>query len=184
MRVLSVNIGQRRQVETPRGIVLTSIFKSPVQGRIPVRGHSLVGDTQSDLTVHGGPTKAIYAYPFEHYPYWAATLHREISYGNFGENLTTEGLLESDIHVGDQYRIGTALLQVTKPRQPCYKLALRFNLPTMVKLFWNSGFSGFYFSVVEEGDIAAGDTIELVERNAQGKTIAEVTRADREKAHS
>jgi MOSC domain-containing protein YiiM len=184
MRVVSVNIGQHRQVETPRGIVLTSIFKSPVEGRIPVRGHSLVGDTQSDLTVHGGPNKAVYGYPFEHYAYWTSQLKREITFGNFGENLTTEGLLESDIHVGDQYRIGTALLQVTKPRQPCYKLALRFELPTMVKLFWNSGFSGFYFSVVEEGDIAAGDPIELVKRNASGKTIAQVTQADREKAHS
>lgn len=181
MRVLSVNVGERREIETPHGIVLTSIFKTPVAGRIPVRGYSLVGDTQSDLTVHGGPKKAIYAYPFEHYAYWTSLLKRDLTFGNFGENLTTEGLLESEVRTGDQYRIGTAVLQVTKPRQPCYKLALRFALPTMVKLFWNSGLFGFYFAVVEEGEIAAGDAIELVEQNPAGQTIAEMVNAERER---
>ena len=181
MRVLSVNVGARREVETPRGIVLTSIFKAPVDGRIAVRGHSLVGDTQSDLTVHGGPNKAVYAYPFEHYAYWTSKLKRELTFGNFGENLTTEGMLESDVRVGDRYRVGSAILKVTKPRQPCYKLALRFNLPSMVKLFWNAGFSGFYFGVVEEGDIAAGDSIELLERDPAAPSIADVVRAERER---
>ena len=184
MRVLSVNVGQPRQVETPRGIVLTSIFKAPVQGRVPVRGYNLLGDRQSDLSVHGGPKKAIYGYPFEHYAYWTAKLKRELTFGNFGENLTTEGLLESAVRIGDHYRVGTAVLQVTQPRQPCAKLALRFELPTMVKLFWNSGFSGFYFGVVEEGDIAAGDAIELLEQNPQAASIADVVRAQKEGSNS
>ena len=176
MRVLSVNVGQPREIATPRGIVLTSIFKDPVPGPVAVRGNNMAGDRQSDLTVHGGPKKAIYAYASEHYPYWARTLQRELKPGNFGENLTTEGLLETDVQIGDRYRIGSALLRVTQPRMPCYKLALRFDLPSMVKLFWASGFSGIYFGVVEEGEIAAGDPIELVEAQPAGVTIAEVMR--------
>lgn len=176
MRVISVNVGQPQEIETPRGVVLTSIFKAPVEGRIPVRGHNIVGDRQADLSVHGGPSKAIYAYAFEHYPYWTETLRRELTPGHFGENLTTEGLLESEVSIGDEYRVGTALLKVTQPRMPCAKLALRFDLPTMVKLFWKSGFSGLYFGVVEEGDIAAGDPIELVRRIPDSVSIAEVVR--------
>ncbi len=176
MRVLSVNVGQPREVETPRGIVLTSIFKEPVAGRIAVRGNSLVGDRQSDLTAHGGPNKAIYSYAFEHYAHWTATLQRELAPGSFGENLTTQGLLETNVRIGDRYRIGSALLRVTQPRMPCAKLALRFALPTMVKLFWKSGLSGIYFSVEEEGDIAAGDAIQLLESDPLGVTIADVVR--------
>jgi len=177
MHVNSVNLGQPQEIETPRGIIVTSIFKSPVEGRIPVRGTNLVGDRQSDLSVHGGPNKAIYAYAFEHYPYWTTTLTHDLTPGNFGENLTTEGFLETDVQIGDRYRIGTAVLKVTQPRMPCYKLNLRFDLATMVKLFWQSGFSGWYFGVVEEGDIAAGDAIELLERPADSVTIGEVVSA-------
>lgn len=179
MRVLSVNLGQPQEIETPHGIVLTSIFKSPVEGRIPVRGNNLAGDRQSDLTVHGGPGKAIYAYASEHYPYWATKLRHELTPGNFGENLTTGGLLETNAQIGDHYRVGTAVLKITQPRMPCYKLNLRFDLAAMVKLFWQSGFSGLYFGVVEEGDIAAGDAIELLERPSASVTIAEVLSAYR-----
>jgi MOSC domain-containing protein YiiM len=173
-RVLSLNIGQPREVETPRGIVLTSIFKEPVPDRVAVRGNNLAGDRQSDLTVHGGPNKAIYAYASEHYPYWTHELKRELTPGNFGENLTTEGMLESDVRIGDRYRIGSVLLRVTQPRMPCHKLALRFDLPAMVKFFWQSGASGFYFTVVEEGEMGAGDGINLLERDKEGVTITEV----------
>jgi MOSC domain-containing protein YiiM len=176
MRVVSVNVGQPREVETARGIVLTSIFKDPVQGRVAVRGNNLAGDRQADLTVHGGPTKAIYAYASEHYAYWRRTLEDELTPGNFGENLTTEGMLESEVQIGERYRVGSAILRVTQPRMPCYKLALRFDLPSMVKLFWKSGFPGIYFGVEEEGEIAAGDSIELVEAEPAGVTIAEVMR--------
>jgi MOSC domain-containing protein YiiM len=176
-RLVSVNVGQPREVETPRGIVLTSIFKSPVQGRVAVRGNNVAGDRQADLTVHGGPKKAIYAYAWEHYAYWTGALRRELTPGSFGENLTTEGLLETDVQIGARYRVGSAILQVTQPRMPCYKLALRFELPSMVKLFWKSGLSGIYFGVVEEGEIGAGDSMELVEGDAAGATIADVLRA-------
>ncbi len=177
MRVISVNVGQPREVETPRGSILTSIFKSPVSGPIPVRGFNLVGDRQSDLSVHGGPNKAIYSYASEHYPYWQNLLQEQLSDGNFGENLTTEGLLESEVQIGDRYRIGTAILKVTQPRMPCFKLNLRFNLATMVRLFWQSGFSGIYFGIVSEGEIGAGDNIELLERPSASVTIAEVVTA-------
>ena len=176
MRVLYVNVGLPREVETPRGIVLTSIFKQPVEGRVAVRGNNLEGDRQSDLTVHGGPNKAIYAYASEHYPYWASELQRELTPGNFGENLTTEGLLEEDVGIGDRYRVGSAVLRVTQPRMPCFKLTVRFDLPSIVKLFWNSGFPGIYFGVVEEGEIGAGDAIELLDRDPAGVTIADVMR--------
>jgi MOSC domain-containing protein YiiM len=172
-RVVTVNVGQPRQVETPRGIVLTSIFKSPVEGRLAVRGNNVAGDRQSDLTVHGGPKKAIYSYAWEHYAYWTEALRRDLTPGSFGENLTTEGLLETDVEIGARYRVGSAVLQVTQPRMPCYKLALRFELSSMVKLFWQSGFSGIYFSVVEEGEIGAGDSLELLAGGA-GVTIADV----------
>jgi MOSC domain-containing protein YiiM len=177
MRVTSVNVGEPQEIQLPRGIIVTSIFKSPVQGRVPVRGYNLVGDRQSDLSVHGGPNKAIYAYAAEHYPYWESKLKRPLTPGNFGENLTTEGLIESEVKIGDHYRVGTAILNVTQPRMPCYKLNLRFDLHTMVKLFWQSNFSGLYFGVVEEGDIAAGDAIELLDRPANSVTIAEVVQA-------
>jgi len=176
MRVLYVNVGLPREVETPRGIVLTSIFKQPVEGRVAVRGNNLEGDRQSDLTVHGGPNKAIYSYASEHYPYWASELQRELTPGNFGENLTTEGLLEEDVGIGDRYRVGSAVLRVTQPRMPCFKLTVRFDLPSIVKLFWNSGFPGIYFGVVEEGEIGAGDAIELLDRDPAGVTIADVMR--------
>jgi MOSC domain-containing protein YiiM len=175
-RVVTVNVGQPLGVETRQGIVLTSIFKEPVEGRVAVRGNNLVGDRQSDLTVHGGPYKAIYAYASEHYAYWAAKLQRELTPGNFGENLTTDGLLEQDVQIGDRYRVGSAVLRVTQPRMPCFKLALRFELPSMVKLFWQSGFSGIYFGVVEEGEIGAGDAIEVLARDPSGVTIADVVR--------
>jgi MOSC domain-containing protein YiiM len=174
MRVLSVNVAQPREVETPRGIVLTSIFKEPVAGRVAVRANQLAGDSQSDLRVHGGPNKAVYAYASEHYQYWQSALHRKLEPGSFGENLTTEGLLESQVRIGDLYRVGTALLRVTQPRMPCFKLALRFALPSMVKLFWKSNLSGIYFSVAQEGGIAAGDAIELLESDPSGVTVAEV----------
>ena len=177
MQVTSINLGQPQEILTPQGTVLTSIFKSPVSGRIPVRGHNLLGDRQADLSVHGGPNKAIYAYASEHGAYWQSILNREIVPGHFGENLTTSGLLEGEVQIADTYRIGTAVLRVTQPRMPCFKLNLRFDLHTMVKLFWQSGFSGIYFGIVEEGAITAGDSITLLERVIHSVTIAEVVQA-------
>ena len=166
-RIVSINVGLPRTVEVRNGSVTTSIWKAPVSGRVAVRRHNLDGDRQADLTVHGGPYKAVYLYASEHYPYWRDELSdAEIGFGGFGENLTTEGLTEGSVHIGDQFRIGSALLQVTQPRMPCFKLALRFGRSDMVKRFWQSGRSGVYFSIVEEGAVEAGDSITRV---AEGK---------------
>ena len=177
MRIVSVNVGMPREVTVPNGRVLTSIFKSPVEGRVAVRGHNLDGDRQADLTVHGGPNKAVYLYPAEHYAYWAAQLpDMELPFGVFGENLTSEGVHEASAHIGDQFRIGSAVLQVTQPRMPCYKLALRFGRADMVKRFWASGRPGIYFSVVEEGDLARGDAMEQVAADPEQVSVADILR--------
>ncbi len=160
MKLISLNVGLPQAIETPRGTVMTAIFKQPVEGRVAVRRYNIAGDKQADLSVHGGPAKAVYAYSAGHYPYWKAALpDSPLSYGNFGENLTVDGLSEDDIHIGDRFRVGTVLLQVTQPRMPCFKLALRFGRPDMVKLFWKSNRSGIYFSIEEEGELAAGDEV-------------------------
>ncbi len=172
--IVSVNVGTPRQVHTGSAAVLTAIYKSAVQGRIALRGNNLEGDRQADLTVHGGRHKAVYAYPQEHYAYWHAKLQQtELPPGMFGENLTTEGITEDQIYIGDRVRIGSAVLQVTQPRMPCYKLGIRFGRPDMVKLFWQSGLSGFYFSVIEEGEIAAGDNIERIAEAVEHVSVAD-----------
>jgi MOSC domain-containing protein YiiM len=176
-RVISVNVGLPKQIQTPTGVVLTSIFKAPVTGRLPVRGHNIAGDRQSDLSVHGGPHKAVYAYAIEHYSFWREQLPAiELEYGIFGENLTTEGVTEDAVYIGDQFRIGSAVLQVTQPRMPCYKLGIRFQLAGMVRRFWQSGRSGIYFSVVGEGDLAADDSIERVAHDPDSISVADVVR--------
>ena len=176
-RVVSVNVGMPRQIRIRAGVVLTSIFKSPVAGRRELRGHNIEGDRQSDLSVHGGPYKAVYSYALERYPFWQEQLpETEFEYGIFGENLTTEGLLEETVYIGDQFRVGSAVLQVTQPRMPCYKLGIRFQRADMVKRFWQSGYSGIYFSVVTAGDLAAGDSIERVAHDDDSISVADVVR--------
>ncbi len=163
MRLLSVNVGLPRDVEWRGNIVRTSIWKSPVGGRVQVRRTNLDGDRQSDLSVHGGPAKAVYVYPSEHYAYWRAELpDQELPWGAFGENLTTEGLLESDVAEGDRVSIGSAEFEVTMPRTPCYKLTIRFGRDDMIKRFLRARRSGFYLAVVREGEIGAGDAIEWI----------------------
>jgi len=174
-RVISVNVGQPREVEFRGGSILTGIFKQPVAGRVAVHELNLAGDRQADLTVHGGRDKAVYGYPVEHYPYWAAELTGlDLPYGKFGENLTTEGLDETAVYIGDQYRVGSAVLQVTQPRTPCYKLGIKFGRADMVEKFWSSRRSGFYFSVITEGELGAGDRIERVAFGRGKVSIAEV----------
>ena len=175
MQIVSVNVGLPREVEWKHRRVLTAIFKDPVQGIIPLRSLNLDGDRQADLTVHGGPDKAVYGYPVEHYEYWRAQLPQmPATLGAFGENLTTRGVLEKDFNIGDQVRIGTALLQVSQPRMPCYKLQVRFDRDDMPKRFALSLRSGFYFSVIEEGEVKAGDAIEIVQRDEHGVSVADV----------
>ncbi len=175
MRVVSVNVGLPREVEWKHRRVNTAIFKAPVDGTIPVRKLNLDGDRQADLTVHGGPDKAVYGYPLEHYDYWRKIIPETPStLGAFGENLTTQGVLEKDLNIGDHVRVGTALLQVAQPRMPCYKLQVRFDRDDMTRLFAHSLRCGFYFSVIEEGAIKAGDAIEIVQRDEHRVSIAEV----------
>jgi MOSC domain-containing protein YiiM len=174
-RVISVSTGQPREIRFRDGTVLTGIFKTPVAGRVAARKLNLAGDWQADLTVHGGRDKAVYGYPAEHYPYWAAELPgTELHYGMFGENLTTQGLDETSVHIGDRFRIGSALLQVTQPRTPCYKLGIKFGRSDMIVKFWSSGRSGFYFSVIKEGELGTGDLIERAAVGPGGVSIAEV----------
>lgn len=181
MKLLSLNVGRPRNIDTPRGPVLTAIWKSPIAGRVALKPFNIEGDQQADLKVHGGENKAVYLYPSEHYAFWRNEFPgMDLPLGMFGENLTTEGVLEEETFIGDRFRIGTALLQVSQPRMPCFKLALKFGRADMVKRFWRSGFSGIYFSIVEAGELAAGDDIVPVSRVSNGITIAELVRLYRD----
>jgi MOSC domain-containing protein YiiM len=176
-RVLSVNVGLPREIHVTGGAVLSGIFKSPVDGKVALRGYNLEGDRQADLTAHGGPYKAVYLYPSEHYSYWTQQLPGvDLLPGVFGENLTTEGMDENAIHIGDRFRIGSAILQVAQPRMPCFKLGLRFNLPDMPKKFWNSNRPGIYFSVVAEGELERGDTIHQISEDPEHVSVADIVR--------
>ena len=175
MHIVSVNVGRPREVTRNGESVLTSIWKDPVEGPVRVGTLNLDGDAQSDLKVHGGIEKAVYAYPSEHYDYWRRELAIDsLPWGAFGENLTTSGITESRIGIGDRIRIGSAELMVTQPRLPCFKLAIRFDREDMIKRFMRSGRSGFYLAVVLEGELAAGDRMEIVARDPHGVTVADV----------
>jgi MOSC domain-containing protein YiiM len=175
MKVISVNVGLPREVIWKGKTVSTGIFKKPVGGRIRMRLLNLDGDQQADLSVHGGTEKAVYAYSVEHYVYWQQKLpDEELPWGVFGENLTVEGLSETTVNIGDLFRIGSAEVMVTQPRFPCFKLNLKFGRDDMVKQFLNSRLSGIYFSVVQEGEIGAGDEIELIHRDKHNVTIADI----------
>jgi len=176
MKVLSVNVGLPREVEWNGRIIRTSIFKAAVPGRVQVRKLNLAGDQQSDLTVHGGVNKAVYVYPSEHYAFWRNELpNAELDWGAFGENFTTEGVLhDKAVHIGDRFRIGSAEFAVTQPRMPCFKLGIRFGRADIIKRFLHSGRNGFYFSVAQEGEVAAGDSIELLARDENGVSVADI----------
>jgi MOSC domain-containing protein YiiM len=175
MKLLSVSVGLPREMEWKGKVVRTSIFKSPVTGRIRVSKLNLEGDQQSDLSVHGGLDKAVYAYPSEHYEFWRKELPGvDLPWGGFGENLTTEGLLEDTTYIGDRFQVGSAEFAVTQPRMPCFKLGIRFNNPEMIKRFLRSGRTGFYFAVLKEGEVTAGDSMELLLRDEHGITVADV----------
>jgi MOSC domain-containing protein YiiM len=156
--------------------VLTAIFKDPVASPLPLRRHNLDGDAQADLSVHGGPDKAVYAYPSEHYGPWQERLGRELPFGIFGENLTTEGLLEESVHIGDEFRVGTARLAVTQPRMPCFKLGLRFGDPGMIERFLQFGRPGIYFAVEDEGVVGPGDPIKRVHTDENRVSVTDMLR--------
>jgi MOSC domain-containing protein YiiM len=175
MKLLSVNVGLPREVEWQGKRVRTSIFKSASAGHVRVMTLNVEGDEQSDLSVHGGVHKAVYAYPSEHYPFWREEVPGvDLPFGTFGENFTTEGLSEEAVHIGDRFRVGSAEFMVTQPRLPCFKLGIRFGRQEMVKRFLRSGRTGFYLAVLEEGLVTAGDSIELLARDEHGVTVADI----------
>lgn len=182
MRLVSVNVGLPREVAWQGGTVTTGIFKQPVAGRVEVRRLNLDGDRQADLSVHGGPSKAVYAYPSEHYPYWRDQFPGlGMPWGMFGENFTLEGLLEDQVNIGDRLRIGSAEFMVTEPRMPCYKLGIKFGRKDIIPHLLRSRRSGFYLAVLEEGEVGAGDTVRTLSRAEGGVTVADIVRihADR-----
>jgi MOSC domain-containing protein YiiM len=173
-RVLSVNLAVPRIFESRGQSVPTGIFKEPVAGRVRLGALSLDGDIQADLRVHGGAEKAVYLYPSEHYAYWKKALGRDdLSAGFFGENFTTEGLLEDTVHIDDVFRVGTAVVQVTQPRSPCFKLGLKVGSARFIKSFLESRRLGFYLRVLEEGAVGAGDPIERIAVDPARITIAD-----------
>ncbi|MBD3886314.1 MOSC domain-containing protein [Phormidium tenue FACHB-886] len=177
MQLISVNTGLPHEVTWKGKTVTTGIFKEPVNERMMVRLLNLDGDGQADLTVHGGADKAVYVYPFEHYGYWRSELaDTELPLGIFGENFTTTGLTEEELNIGDRFQIGTVELMVTQPRLPCYKLRIRFGRADMVKRFLASRRTGFYFRVLQEGEVGIGDTLELVSRHESNITVADITK--------
>ena len=177
MKLVSVNVGLPREVDWKGSLVTTAIFKEPVPGRVALRALNLDGDRQADLSVHGGRDKAVYLYPAEHYDYWRKELPgRDLPSGSFGENCTTMGLLEDAVQIGDRFRIGSAEVVVTQPRLPCYKLGVKFGQADMVKRFADSRRTGFYVAVLKEGEVGAGDAIELLGRDERRITVADVTR--------
>ena len=178
MRVLSVSVGLPQIVQTSEeGFVTTAIFKKPVEGRVRVAELNLEGDAQADLRVHGGPSKSVYVYPGEHYEKWREEMpDHEFETANFGENLTTEGLLETEVYIGDKLRIGTAEFAVTEPRMPCYKLGIRFGRKDILRKFLQSRRSGFYLTVLRLGDLKAGDEIEFMSRDENRVSVHDIVR--------
>jgi MOSC domain-containing protein YiiM len=177
MRVLSVNVGAVREVLWRGETVTTAIWKSPVDGRVAIRGVNLDGDDQADRQVHGGRDKAVYAYAREDYDAWRDRHDVATTPGQFGENLTVEGVDLRQAIVGEQWEVGSALLEVAQPRLPCFKLGIRMNDPRFPKRFQAEGRMGAYFRIVREGDVGAGDAIAIVSRPEHGVTLADMVGA-------
>src|SRR5918995_2445060 len=174
-KVISLNVGLPRTVNFRGQAVTTGIFKEPVSGRIKLRRLNLDGDRQADLTVHGGPDKDVYAYPAEHYDYWKKRLpNMKLPWGMFGENFTTEGLLEDQVNIGDVFQIGSSEVMVTQPRMPCYKLGVKFGRMDIVRQFMESKLTGIYFRVLKEGEVGAGDAIEFISRDVNNVTVKDL----------
>ena len=177
MKIISLNVGRPRLVVRNGEPVSTGIFKEPVAGRVMMRTLNLDGDRQADLSVHGGPSKAVYVYPAEHYDFWKREFpEMDLPWGMFGENFTTTGLLETETNIGDKFRIGAAEVMVTEPRMPCYKLGIRFGRTDIIKRFLQSERTGFYLAVLKEGEVGTGDEFEPLARDAHDVRVSDVTR--------
>jgi MOSC domain-containing protein YiiM len=177
MRLQSLNVAVPRLIEYKGEEVLTGIYKLPTDAALTVRKLNIDGDEQADLTVHGGVDKAVYAFPSEHYSWYQSELKQDAyAPGQFGENLTTEGMLESVVRIGDRYRVGEVLFEVSQPRSPCYKFAIKMSSAEALVIMINSARTGFYLRVLEEGEIQARDTIEVAETDPLAPTVEEVHR--------
>ena len=177
MKLISLNVARPRLAVYKGTTINTGIFKEPVTGPVQLSTLNLEGDRQADLSVHGGPNKAVYAYPAEHYTYWQNELPGvNLPWGMFGENFTTSGLSENELHVGDRFQIGSATVMVRQPRVPCYKLAAKFQRDDILERFLHSGRSGFYFSVEKEGLVPSGAPFKFISQDRRGITIAEMNR--------
>lgn len=177
MKLLSIQVGRPQLVMRNGEPVSTAIYKQPIEGRVMLRTLNLDGDRQADLSVHGGPTKAVYVYPSEHYEFWRTEFpEMDLPYGMFGENFTVSGFSETNLNIGDEFRVGSAIVMVTEPRMPCYKLGIRFGRTDIIKRFLVSERSGFYLAVLKEGEVGTGDEFFLIKRNEPGVTVNEVTR--------
>jgi MOSC domain-containing protein YiiM len=175
MKLQSVNVSLPKDVPYQGQIIKTGIFKEPVSGRVRLGEFNLAGDGQADLNAHGGTYKAVYVYTLEHYKYWQHELGRaDFTWGQFGENFTVEGVPEDEVHIGDVFRVGQALVQVTQPRVPCFKLGLKMDDPVFIKRFLASERSGFYVRVLEEGDVGAGDEITRVKVDPEQMSVRDI----------
>src|SRR5215212_4009609 len=184
-KLISVNVGLPRTIMSDSEAVSTGIFKEPVTGRVMLRTLNLDGDGQADLSVHGGLSKAVYAYPYEHYEYWKCEFPRlKLPWGMFGENFTTAGILETELNIGDKFQVGSAIVMVTEPRLPCYKLGIKFGRSDMIKRFLASERTGFYFAVLKEGNVGEGDHIELIERNEPSVKVTEIVQLYTREKHN
>jgi len=174
--LVSLNLAVPKTFRVRGREIPTGIFKEAVDHPVQLTGLTLEGDRQMDLRYHGGESQAVYVYPFEHYAHWGPILGARLAPGFFGENFTTRGLLETDVRTGDVLRVGEAVVAVTKPRSPCFKLGLKAGSSKFVKTFLDSGRLGFYLRVVQEGTVAPGDSIELMRSDPQAPTLAEMIR--------
>ena len=174
-KIISLNVGLPRTVSFNGQAVTTGIYKEPVDGRLRLRRLNLDGDRQADLTVHGGPDKAVYAYPSEHYAYWQKRLpNMKLPWGMFGENFTTLGLFEDMVNIGDVFRVGSSEVVATQPRMPCYKLGVKFGRMDIVRQFMESKLPGIYFRVLKEGYVQSGDEIKLIDRDENNVTVKDI----------
>ena len=175
MKLLSVNVSLPKEIPYKGKTVTTGIFKESVNSRVMLKSLNLVGDGQADLVGHGGIYKAVYVYSIENFEYWKNELGRnDFTYGQFGENFTVEGMLEDAIFIGDIYRVGDTLVEVTQPRVPCFKLGIKMDMPKFLKLFLASGRVGFYLRVLEEGEVGAGDVFDRVKVNLERLSVREI----------
>jgi len=177
MKLISLNVGLPHQVNFRGEVVNTGIFKEPIHHRVKLRTLNIDGDKQADLTVHGGIDKAVYTYAKEHYDFWRKEFNdMSLPWGMFGENFTTEGLLEEFVNIGDVFQIGTARVIATQPRMPCYKLGVKFGRMDIIKRFLASGLTGIYFKVLQEGEVGVGDAIKLINKDENNVTVKDIVR--------